>query len=106
MEQQVVEEEIIAQDSMSPVSDGDLADISPPKGSPETPDDSGMPSPPQAPQLPPLPSGSSTETPPLPAPPPPPPPPKISRINRPPSPLTSPIGKKFHEIIPLKFKVI
>ena len=52
MEQQVVEEEVIAQDSMSPVSDGDLADISPPKGSPETPDDSGMPSPPQAPQLP------------------------------------------------------
>jgi hypothetical protein len=44
-EQEVVEEEIITQEeNVSPVSEGEFGDISPPKGSPDMSDDSGMPS--------------------------------------------------------------
>ncbi len=94
--EEVVEEEVVAQDA-SPVSDTELADVSPPKESPKTPSDSGLPSPP-LPPLPPQPpppgessqSDNSIELPPLP-----PPPPEQEQqpaAPRPPSPLTSPIG--------------
>ena len=44
-DQEVVEEEIITrEESISPVFEGELGDISPPKGSPNMSDDSGMPS--------------------------------------------------------------
>ena len=68
-------------------------------GSPDTPDDSGMPSPPQQPPLPPLPpSESGPLTPPLPPPPVPPPPPSIPPlVRRPPSPITSPIESSSDE---------
>ena len=68
-------------------------------GSPDTPDDSGMPSPPQQPPLPPLPpSESGPLTPPLPPPPAPPPPPSIPPlVRRPPSPITSPIESSSDE---------
>ena len=91
-------------EEMSPVSDTELADISPPKQSPETPADSEFPSPPP----PPLPPGDDLMMPPLPPPlpthmPRPPPlpendtpgpgtPPPLPPPRRPPSPLTSPIG--------------
>jgi hypothetical protein len=99
----VEEEEVVGQDLISDVSDTELVDISTPKTSPETPEDSGMPSPPprSPPPLPPLPPPSrvEVETPPLPAPPP--PPPRISSLitaRRPPSPLTSPIGSSSDEM--------
>ena len=64
-----------------------VSDVSPPRGSPETPDDSGMPSPPPPPlPPPPLPPTISASTPPLP-----PPPESNTPKKRPPSPITSPI---------------
>merc|ERR1712223_596252 len=99
LEQHVFGEEIVADE----VSEGEF-NVSPPKGSPETPDDSGMPSPPQEPKLPPPPpppsipplppSESGTLTPPLP-----PPPPRVPApvARRPPSPLTSPIESSSDE---------
>ncbi len=117
------EEEVVADrhtSSMSPVSDTELADVSPPQQSPATPSDSGLPSPPQMamqpclPPLPPQPPPPSDQEqqleefqepplPPLPStlPPPPlpppageehPPPPPPPPARPPPSPLTSPIG--------------
>ena len=90
VQEEVVNESAQQQrDSMSPVSDTELADISPPHHSPETPSESELPSPPPLPTY--VPGGArfgGPGTPPIP--PPPPPPPTVNL--RPPSPIGSPIG--------------
>ncbi|TRY76553.1 hypothetical protein TCAL_02667, partial [Tigriopus californicus] len=98
---EVVMEEVIAledQHAMSPVSDTDFDNVSPPKDSPITPSESSLPSPPGEesqplslplpPQAPPPPPPPAQQPPPPPETPPLPPGP----VGRPPSPLTSPIG--------------
>lgn len=115
-----VQEEVIGDNDMSPVSDTELANISPPKESPATPSDDSIPSPPgesrsQAftpplpPPIPPPPPSVQFRLPPLPTgfiPPPPPtisdhpPPPPPPRIGsrQPQSPMTSPIGSSPSDI--------
>ena len=77
-------------ENMSPVSDTELGDLSPPNESPETPDESSLPSPPPLQQQPPPPSDDVAHPPPLPPSPPPLPPPAESVMTPPPPPQVKP----------------
>ena len=90
-QEETVEEEVVY--DMSPVSDAELADVSPPADSPETPQhDSELPSPPpQPPASPPPPQAFTPPLPPGPMPP-------AQGQPRPPSPMTSPIGSSSDEM--------
>ena len=93
---------------MSPVSDAELLNISPPNHSPETPKESELPSPPPMPPplpsympAPPPPPAQSSTPPPLPPMPPPP-----AAVAQPPSPITSPIGSSSDDMEVSKPKAI